>query len=53
MKKIYLDFNKEKYLWDVKVVRDFIIFEYIIEEYEFSKIQAALKKLKQLEVKYN
>jgi hypothetical protein len=52
MKRIYLDYCKENNLWEVKIVRDFIIFEYVIEKFGFTKIQAAIKKIKQLDTKY-
>ena len=51
--KIYIDHNRETGLWEVKVVKDFYIFEYIIEKFEFSTIQGAIKKCKSLSKQHN
>ena len=46
--KVYIEHNRETCLWEIKVVKDFYIFEYVIEKFEFSTIQGALKKFKSL-----
>ena len=51
--KVYIDHNNKTNLWEVKVIKDFYIFEYVIEKFEFSTIQGALKKCKNLEKQHN
>ncbi len=50
---IYIEHNHNTKLWEVKVVKDFYIFEYVIEKFEFSTVQGALKKCKSLEIQHN